>query len=158
MFIILLSCFAMNITILTSELLSKHHTSYLATLATLSPVGEHTQASLVACFERMTAQGTSIFVAIDEENDSIIGTVSVLIEHKFNRWWSRVAHLEDLAVHPTAQGKWVWSSLINTTMSFAQEQWCYKIILDADKDPTHISYYEKFGFVSCGAYMKKSFL
>jgi len=75
----------MVITLLTSELLTTYHDSYLATLATLSPVGEHTQASLVACFERMTAQGTSIFVAIDEENDSIVGTVSLLIEHKFNR-------------------------------------------------------------------------
>jgi hypothetical protein len=75
----------MHIIPLTSELLSIHHASYLATLATLSPVGEHTEASLLACFDRMTTQGTCVFVALDEESKKIIGTISVLIEYKFNR-------------------------------------------------------------------------
>ncbi len=145
----------MNITILSKELLTEHQDSYLSTLATLSPVGEHTTATLLACLDRMHAQGTTVFVALDD-TDGIIGTCSVLIEHKFNRWCSRVAHLEDLAVHPNAQGKWVGSSLINTTISYAQEQWCYKIILDADKDPAHVWYYQKFWFTSEWAYMKKN--
>lgn len=143
----------MHITPLTADLLIQHQDSYLATLTTLSPPGEHTPESLVTCLDRMNAQGTMVFVAIDEQS-WIIGTCSVLIEYKFNRWWSCVAHLEDLAVHPNAQGKWVGSWLIKTVLTYAEEQWCYKIILDADKDPAHVSYYEKFGFESCGAYMK----
>jgi glucosamine-phosphate N-acetyltransferase len=97
-------------------------------------------------------------VALDEESDKIIGTVSVLIEHKFNRGWSRVAHLEDVAVHSDAQGKWVGTMLIQTAIAYAQEQTCYKIILDADKDPAHVHYYEKFWFTNEWAYMKISFL
>jgi glucosamine-phosphate N-acetyltransferase len=81
----------------------------------------------------------------------------VLIEYKFNRGWSRVAHLEDVAVHPDAQGKWVGKSLIQTAIAYAQEQTCYKIILDADKDPAHVQYYEKFWFTNEWAYMKISF-
>lgn len=142
---------------LDTTLLSDHYASYLTTLATLSPVGEHTQASLVACFERMTAQGTSIFVAIDEENDTVIGTVSVLIEHKFNRGWSRVAHLEDVAVHPDAQGKWIGKQLVQKAIAHAKENHCYKIILDTDKDPAHVGYYEKFWFTHEWAYMKIAF-
>ena len=105
----------------------------------------------------MTTQGTGIFVALDEENNSIVGTISVLIEHKFNRWGSRVAHLEDLAVHGDAQGKWVGTALIHTVIAYAKQQNCYKIILDADKDPTHVHYYEKFWFSNEWAYMKISF-
>ena len=104
----------------------------------------------------MTTQGTHIFIALNEESEKVIGTISVLIEHKFNRGWSRVAHLEDLAVHTDAQGKWVWKELIHTAIAYAKEKKCYKIILDADKDPAHVDYYKKFWFDNAWAYMKMS--
>lgn len=148
----------MQITPLTTKLLEQHYDSYLATLATLSPVGKHTPESLTACLERMHEQGIQVFVALDDDTQKIIWTVSVLIEHKMNRWWSRAGHLEDLAVHPDAQGQWVGSALMRQAISFAQEQWCYKLILDADKDPAHVTYYEKFWFTNEGAFMKISLL
>lgn len=104
----------------------------------------------------MESQGTKVFVAVDETK-GIIGTISVLIEEKMNRWWSRVGHCEDLAVHPDAQGTWVGSALMNQAIDYAKAQWCYKLILDADKDPAHVGYYEKFGFEAKGAFMKLTF-
>gem|GEM_PF-4793308 len=64
----LISLFHMHITPLTADLLIQHQDSYLATLTTLSPPGEHTPESLVTCLDRMNAQGTMVFVAIDEQS------------------------------------------------------------------------------------------
>lgn len=145
--------YKMNITLLSAELLESYPDSYLETLSTLSPMGEHSIETLTACLERISQQWTKIFVAVDEFS-GIIGTCSILIEHKFNRGWSRVAHLEDLAVHAEHQGKSIGSKLVQQAIAYAKEQWCYKIILDADKDPSHVQYYEKFWFNNEGAYMK----
>lgn len=145
-----------TITPLTTELLVTHFDSYFATLATLSPVGEHTIQTATECFANMSQQGTIVFVAIDELQ-WVVGTCSVLIEQKLNRGWSFVAHLEDLAVHPSTQGQWIGKALIQTAIDYARLQKCYKIILDADKDPAHVHYYEKFWFTNEWAYMKISF-
>lgn len=74
----------MHIAPLTKELLSLYSDSYLATLAHLSPVGQHTIDTLLDCLDRMHAQGTTVYSAV-EEGLGIVGTCSILIEHKFNR-------------------------------------------------------------------------
>lgn len=139
---------------LTQDLLAEHYLSYLDTLSHLSPVWHHTKETVLQTFSQIHAQWTMIFVAYNETTPAIVWTISVLIEHKLNRWWSRVAHLEDLAVHQNAQGQWVGRQLIMTAIDHAKTQNCYKIILDADKDPTHGDYYAKFWFEQAGIFMK----
>lgn len=87
---------------------------------------------------------TEIYIVIDNLNDKIIATGSVLIEHKFIHKLGSVAHIEDIVVNKNYRGYGIGKIIINHLIDIAKKNNCYKIILNSSNDNTE--FYKKFGF------------
>lgn len=90
------------------------------------------------------------YVAVS--NGRIIGTASLLIEHKLSRNCKPVGHVEDVAVHPDFHGRGIGFALVEFVVEKCKEFECRRVILDCD--PTLVEFYEKAGFVRNGVAMR----
>jgi len=79
-----------------------------------------------------------------EENNRIIGTITVIIEPKLIHNLNRVAHIEDLIIDNNYKNKGYGSLLLNNCIEYAKHRKCYKVILNCDEEIT--SFYERNGF------------
>ena len=86
---------------------------------------------------------THIYVLENSENQ-LIGMGTLLIESKLIHGGSKVAHIEDVVIDKTYQGKGYGKILINNLIEKAKKFKCYKIILNCDEK--NIRFYEKAGF------------
>lgn len=89
-------------------------------------------------------QNYIIIVAEEQENHTIIGTATLLIEQKFIHNGGRVGHIEDVATRAGYEGIGVGKKIIQKLIEISKELQCYKIILDCDDKV--IGFYEKLGF------------
>ena len=85
-----------------------------------------------------------IIVAEDQENHTIIGTATLLIEQKFIHNGGKVGHIEDVATRAGYDGLGVGKKIIQRLIEISRDLQCYKIILDCDDKV--IGFYEKLGF------------
>tara|TARA_R100000008_G_C3557115_1_gene153849 strand:+ start:442 stop:921 length:480 start_codon:yes stop_codon:yes gene_type:complete len=74
----------------------------------------------------------------------IIGTASVLIEHKMLHYGSRVGHIEDVVVTSRTRNTGVGRSLVEKCLEHCRNNHCYKVILDCSNK--NIPFYESCGF------------
>lgn len=86
--------------------------------------------------------GYFTFVAL--EGKSVIGTTSLIIEHKFIHSGGKVGYLEEVVVHPDFRGYKVGVKLIDKVIEKAKSEKCYKLLLHCAW--RNIEYYEKLGF------------
>mgnify|MGYP003387213386 CR=1 FL=1 len=94
--------------------------------------------------DRLNQTSQKIFVIKD--NNQIIGTASVFIEHKFIHKLSNVGHIEDVVVNLEYRKQGIGKLLVDHCVEYAKEKQCYKIILNCASH--NISFYEKCGFKS----------
>ena len=119
------------------------HEGFLETLGNLSPVGEidlDTQKQLLSA---VRAQGGHVYVSRIPEN-SIIGTITLLVEQKFIHCGGKVGHIEDVVTRKGYERLGIGGSLVRRTLDEAKKFGCYKVILDCSD--SNMSFYEKFGF------------
>lgn len=83
----------------------------------------------------------------------IVGTTSIFFEQKFINSGGIVGHIEDVAVHPDAQGSGTGSMLVREAIDLAKQKGCYKVILDCADGV--IPFYEKLGFYKWEMAMRK---
>ncbi|EEB05504.2 DUF962 family protein [Schizosaccharomyces japonicus yFS275] len=93
-----------------------------------------------------------IIVAQDHETGVIVGTASLIIEHKFIRGLGTCGHIEDVVVHPQYQGQSLGKTLLTILIDLAKILDCYKVILDCDEE--NVEFYHKCGLKRAGAQMK----
>ncbi len=86
------------------------------------------------------------FIFVIENNNKIIGTITVLIEQKIIRNFGKVCHIEDLIIKKEFRNKKLSSKLINHCIEFSKKNNCYKIILNCENNL--INYYKKYGFIN----------
>lgn len=79
-----------------------------------------------------------------EDEGRVIGTATVLIEHKLLHYGSRVGHIEDVVVDKNTRKSGVGKELIKACVDFCRYNKCYKAILDCSEE--NIPFYEKCGF------------
>lgn len=79
-----------------------------------------------------------------EDENRVIGTATVLIEHKLLHYGSRVGHIEDVVVDKNSRLYGVGQGLIKACVDFCRYNNCYKAILDCSEE--NVSFYEKCGF------------
>ncbi|MCX7666466.1 MAG: GNAT family N-acetyltransferase [Gemmataceae bacterium] len=115
---------------------------FIETLESLTDVGLTPQEA-IPIFRQRKASGVLTLVAVNSQ-DQIIGTASLIIEQKFIHRGGRIGHIEDVAVHPQAQGKGIGAALIQTLINAARTMKCYKVILGCNDK--NIPFYEKQGF------------
>lgn len=85
------------------------------------------------------------YVAVDDSSDPrIVGTATIIVEHKFLHGGSVVCHIEDVAVHPAHQSQGIGGLLIGRLCNRAKELGAYKAILNCK--PELSPWYERLGF------------
>lgn len=123
---------------------------FAETLSALAPT-KYT-SSMSEVFAKREAAGIITIVAFDD--NKIVGTASLIIENKFIHDGSKVAHVEDVAVHPEYQGKGIGLTMMSSLELFAKLEGVYKIILDCSEE--NVPFYEKFGFFKKEVQMRKN--
>ncbi|MBI95544.1 histone acetyltransferase [bacterium] len=85
-----------------------------------------------------------VFVLIDDELNKVIGTITILIEHKLIRNFGIVGHIEDVVIDSNYRGKNLGKKIIDFAINYCNNKGCYKVILDCDEK--NIGFYKKCGF------------
>ena len=115
---------------------------FLEALATLSPV-DLTPEEAIRIWRGRNAAGVRTVVAADQTGD-VLGTASLILEHKFIHRGGTIGHIEDVAVHPDHQGKGVGSAVVRALVELARQSGCYKVILSCNDK--NLAFYSKIGF------------
>lgn len=97
---------------------------------------------------------TFVAYICDESNykHRIIGTASLLIEHKITHGHSCCGHIEDVAVLPEFQKDGIGKLLINYAVQYAAGYGCRKVVLGCSDEVK--GFYEKLGFKHVGNLMR----
>ena len=86
-----------------------------------------------------------IYLLKDSKNSNkIIGSITIIIEHKIIHGFSKVGHIEDVVVDSNYRGQKLGQKLINYAVGLCKDNDCYKVILDCSNE--NIKFYEKCGF------------
>lgn len=89
---------------------------------------------------------------VAEKDGKIVGTATIIIEKKFIHKGGKIGHIEDVAVHEEHQGEKIGNQIIKGLLEIANENKCYKTILDCDTKV--IPFYEKLCFQHVGNEMR----
>lgn len=85
------------------------------------------------------------------KKNSIIGSITFLIEQKIIHNGKNVLHIEDVIVDKNSRGLNIGKTLLNLSIDYAKKNNCYKIILDC-KSELKI-FYEKCNFTETNIQM-----
>jgi glucosamine-phosphate N-acetyltransferase len=123
----------------------------LNVLAQLTSVGE---VSIESFKEFVTLQKDEIYntIVIRNENDKVCGIATLLVETKLIHGFSKVGHIEDVAVDSSIRGANLGMYMIRYLCNKAIEIGCYKVILDCDVE--NVGFYEKCGLLKRGIEME----
>ena len=94
-------------------------------------------------------------IFVIEDNNKIIGNITVILEQKFIRGCKKVGHIEDVVVHKDYRGKGLARKLLIFAENYCKKNNCYKIILDCSEE--YKNFYEKNGFAKKNIQMEKRF-
>jgi len=132
-----------------------YHRGHLEPLTGLTSTPDIGEKAWVERFNLMKSLSATyyIVVIVDKHLDTIVGTGSLMVEHKFIRGAAKVGHVEDIAVSKSAQGKKLGLYLIKALTGLSEALGCYKTILDCSEE--NRAFYEKCGYEHKGAFMGK---
>ncbi len=86
------------------------------------------------------------------EDDHLVGTLSLLIEHKFIHNGGLAGHIEDVAVRSDCKGRGIGQALVKHAVEECRKQGCYKVSLNCTE--RLVGFYGKSGFHKTGVYMR----
>ena len=102
-------------------------------------------------FDLRFFDGINTLVALDD--DTVVGTASWFVEHKFLHGGSQTCHVEDVAVLKERQGEGIGKFLMDYIVEQAETcEGCYKLVLDCSED--NVSFYERCGLHKDSVCMK----
>lgn len=124
---------------------SDYHNNYFEVLQQLTTAPKCSYTDFVSQLRRMEQlPGHLILVALSPTDFKVIGCISMFIEPKFIHSLQPVLHVEDVVVDVAWRNKHVGTELLQKAYEYAQDNNCYKIILDCS--PRVATYYERLGF------------
>ena len=94
---------------------------------------------------------TNSIIWVIEEDGKLIGTGTILYEYKFIRDISKCAHIEDVCITKDYRSKNYGTLLIDHLINEAQNNNCYKVILDCNSELE--KFYAKSGLIKSGIQM-----
>ncbi|XP_059611697.1 probable glucosamine 6-phosphate N-acetyltransferase isoform X2 [Phlebotomus argentipes] len=119
---------------------------FLELLSQLTKVGNISKGQFLMQFARMRASGDYYVTVIEDTRiNRIIGSATLVLEHKFIHECSVRGRLEDVVVNNTYRGKQLGKLIVVTVNLLAQHLGCYKMSLEC-KDHL-IPFYESLGYV-----------
>jgi len=90
-------------------------------------------------------------IYVIEEQNIIIGTITILFEHKLIHTMGIVCHIEDLVIDSNFRGCKLSKLLIDKAIELSKQYGCYKLILNCNDN--NVIVYEKCGFINNGNLM-----
>jgi len=97
-----------------------------------------------------------VWVAVDNISQKIIGTGTLIYEHKFIHNGGVVSHIEDVVISKEHKGKGYGKFLIeHLTRRASYNKKCYKVILNCSEE--FVLFYEKCGYTCTNLQMEYRF-
>jgi GNAT superfamily N-acetyltransferase len=123
----------------------------LYTAAGLDTRGPHDEAVTRAAWDRMRLAVPGVQVFIARRAGVAVGTCTLFVLPLLAHGGAPEAIVEDVAVHPQAQGQGIGRMLMAHVMDLAREAGCYKLALSSNlrREAAHV-FYERLGFVRHG--------
>ncbi|XP_022205800.1 probable glucosamine 6-phosphate N-acetyltransferase [Nilaparvata lugens] len=120
---------------------------YLELLSKLTTVGDVSVKQFNDQFDKIKACPNTYYITViqDRETWDVVGTGTLLIEHKFIHSCAARGRIEDIVIMEKYRGLKLGQLLIATLSILAEKLGCYKVSLDC-KDAM-IPYYSKLNFV-----------
>lgn len=112
-------------------------------LSQLSTVGDVSHESLMEFYKCVKASDRHIVAVIENMDNQIIGTATLLVEPKLLHQGSFVGHIEDVVIDKKYRGLGLGKLLITHLVLKAHRANCYKVILDCSDE--NVGFYEKCG-------------
>lgn len=121
---------------------------YLDLLCELSDtITEKTGDMFIKVFEQIQRNSNHhIYVLEDTTTNTLIGTVTLIVEPKFIHNGMNVGHIEDVVVSRKVQSKGLGKCMILYLTTLMDEMNCYKFILDCSENVQ--TFYSKCGYTS----------
>ncbi|KAK4531611.1 hypothetical protein CCYA_CCYA08G2468 [Cyanidiococcus yangmingshanensis] len=95
-------------------------------------------------------------VAVDSTTNRVVGTATLLIEHKFTRGCGQAGHIEDVVVDAAHRQQHLGSRLVRALLDRAQSRYgCYKVTLYCTEE--NAPFYAKLGLERKGVQMAHYF-
>lgn len=116
---------------------------FLQTLDSLRQTSNMGKKIAEKIFDKINSNPDQI-VAVAIIEGKIVGSVTLLIETKFIHNGGKVGHIEDVVVDKEYQRKGIGEKIVIYLLRYANDQGCYKTILDCADDVK--PFYEKLGF------------
>jgi len=124
--------------------LGDFHKGYMQLLGQLTVAGDVSEQQFADRLSELQGSPDYRVVVIEDTSTStIVGTASLLVERKFIRACGKCGHIEDVVVNSEYRGQRLGQRLIAALCDAAQEEGCYKVILDCSE--ANQSFYEKSG-------------
>jgi len=96
-------------------------------------------------------QNSDIWIVMNENDDELVGTGTILYETKFIHNISLYAHIEDIYVEEKYRKHGIGKLLVEHLVNEAKKRQCYKVILDCNESLE--SFYAKNRFRKNGSQM-----
>jgi GNAT superfamily N-acetyltransferase len=111
----------------------------------IGPIEGNDPAGAAAVFERQHALGARVLLA--EAAERPLGTLTLFVLPLLGHGGAPEALVEDVAVHPDAQGQGVGRALMHEAMACARAAGCYKLALTSNvKRLGAHAFYDSLGF------------
>jgi glucosamine-phosphate N-acetyltransferase len=135
------------------HLLSAHwlERGYLDVLSQLSPCELAPTAAKQVLLAQMQDCGRSLWPLVgvlggqhSRDAPRVVACGTLLVEQKFIHGGGKAGHVEDLVVEQCFRGLGIGHAMLETLVSLAQEQGCYKVVLSCRRGAE--GFYERCGF------------
>lgn len=98
----------------------------------------------------LEARPSNILTFVGIVDNNIVCTATTIMERKL-RYKQLCCHIEDVAVHPSQQGKGYGKEIVDHCIKVAKKNNCYKVKLNCN--PSLVEFYKKIGFDDGGMHM-----
>lgn len=138
------------------ELVSEdYEKGFLELLSQLTTVGTVGRDAFMERLHQLRLRGDKVLVIEDKETGKVVASGTLILEYKFIHDCGVAGHIEDVVVDASYRGQQLGKALITRLVSSAEQQGCYKVILDCAEN--NVSFYEKCGMTQKETQMVKYF-
>jgi glucosamine-phosphate N-acetyltransferase len=131
---------------------SDYDKSYFELLSQLTSAATVSKGTFQSRLRQLRRTGDyCVLVVEDTDTKRIVGSGTLVVEHKFIRECGSAGHIEDVVVSAAYQGKRLGHLLVKKLVEVATSCDCYKVLLDCSE--SHIPFYVKCGLKQKGIQM-----
>jgi len=135
---------------LTEEELNNNFESYISTIENLKWIKDSNKETIQRYFKNII-NNSKIFIA--KKDNSIIWSLTAIIEYKLIRGWVKACRIEDVVVKKWYEWLWIWRMLIKKALEYWNQESVYKFTLSWSDEVAW--FYEKNGFTKSSINFKK---